>query len=130
MVSVRLQRQTMSLNEFVVREKEKMCAGRETGLKVEPVILTAEEKERRENERRTRLCAQLEGQLVDALAKAEHRRLMERDEDIPTLRLSSDQISAKLSKIKLESKRREPALLRTRNLPILSLRLVPKWIGN
>ena len=125
LVSVRLQRQSATLQDLMLREKERLIDERMYIPRTEPVILTAEEKERRENERRLRLCEQLEAQIVDTLAKAEHRRL-ERDDEVPVLRLSSEQISAKLSKMMSESKRREPVLLRTRNLPIVSLKQVSR----
>lgn len=125
LVSVRLQRQSASLQDVMLREKERLAEERKYIPKAEPVILNAEERERRENERRLRLCEQLESQLVDTLAKAEHRRL-ERDDEVPVLRLSSEQIAAKLSKMMSESKRREPMLLHTRNLPIVSLRQVSR----
>lgn len=125
LVSVRLQRQTASFQGLLIRERERLIDAREQVEIPEPVILTAEEKERRENERRLRLCEQLEGQIVDTLAKAEHR-MRERDDEEPVVRLSSEQITAKLSKMMSESKRREPMLLRTRNLPIVSLREVSR----
>jgi hypothetical protein len=128
LVSVRLQRQNASFQGLILREMDRLIDARAPVPKAEPVILTAEEKERRENERRLRLCGQLEGQIVDTLAKAEHR-MLERDDEEPVVRLSSEQITAKLSKMMCESKRREPMLLRTRNLPIVSLREVSRPVS-
>ena len=121
LINVKMHREFLSsLRETTFKEKEKVMEHRgKVDTKPEVVILSAEELERIAAEERKQLVSELEGKLVDKIAKAEKNIKKEEEEAIG--KITSEEIDVKLSRMMIESKKRHPILQKMKHMPIAEM---------
>lgn len=110
-----------SAREFLHKEKEKIMEERKLAPsnKREVMVLSEEEQKRLEAEKRKLLLDHLEDKLVDKIARAERKAKV--SDDLGIIRLTSEQIEAKLAKMKADSVKRQKPLMVIRSIPVLDI---------
>ncbi len=121
-LSVKVETHTRSsARVFLLKEKEKMMEERKLApsSKHEVMVLSEEEQKKQEAEKRKLLLDHLEDKLVDKIARAERKAKV--SDDLGIIRLTSEQIEAKLAKMKAESLKRQKPVMIIRSIPVLDI---------
>lgn len=110
-----------SAREFLLKEKEKIMEERKLApsSKHEVMVLSEEDQKRLEADKRKLLLDHLEDKLVDKIARAERKAKV--SDDLGIVRLTSEQIEAKLAKMKADSLKRQKPVMIIRSIPVLDI---------
>ena len=110
-----------SAREFMLKEKEKLLEEQKNrpAVKKEARLISEEEQKKLDAEKRKLLLEHLEDKLVDKIARAERKAKV--SDDLGIVRLTSEQIEAKLAKMKTESLKRQKPVMVIRGLPVLDI---------